>query len=155
MKCRKGVAADMSMEQINQTGTEGTSGLAGLRILMAEDNEINWRILSELLKSSGISSHWAKNGRECVEMLSRVPAGTFSLVLMDIQMPEMDGLEATKAIRADPHISDIPIVAMTADTMFEDVAACEAAGMDGHIPKPVDLEIVLREIQRVLDKRGQ
>ncbi len=90
-------------------------------------------------------------------MLSRVPAGTFSLVLMDVQMPVMDGLEASKAIRADarPHISGIPIIAMTADTLSEDVAACMDAGMDGHVSKPVDLETLLREIQRVLKERGQ
>jgi len=150
----------MKKEQMDsrQAGMEAavTGGLAGLRVLLAEDNEINWRILSELLKALGISSHRARNGQECVEMLSRVPAGTFGLVLMDVQMPEMDGLEASKAIRADPrhHINEIPIIAMTADTLTEDVAACMDAGMDGHISKPVDVDMLLQEIRRVLERRG-
>jgi len=150
----------MKKEQMDsrQTGTEaaGTGGLVGLRLLLAEDNEINWKIISELLSADGISSHRAKNGRECLEMLSRVPAGTFGLVLMDVQMPVMDGLEASRAIRADarPHISGIPIIAMTADSLTEDVAACMDAGMDGHISKPVDIDMLLQEIQRVMKKRG-
>jgi len=143
----------------NQTDSRKTSaeaaengGLAGLRVLLAEDNDINWKIISELLKANGISSHRAKDGQMCLEMLSRVPAGTFGLILMDVQMPVMDGLEASKVIRGDarPEINSIPIIAMTAGDLTEDMAACREAGMNGHVSKPVDLDMLLQEIQRVL-----
>lgn len=144
------------MDQTDSRQTDaGTGGLAGLRVLLAEDNEINWKIISEALKSGGIPVHRAENGRKCLEMLSRVPEDTFHLVLMDVQMPVMDGLETSRAIRSDPrpYINRIPIIAMTAGTLTEDVAACREAGMDGHISKPVNLDLLLREIRRVLEER--
>jgi len=161
VKRRKGMAANMNKEQTvprrKGLGGDGNAGLAGLRLLMAEDNDINWKIISELLKSEGIASNRAENGRKCLEMLSRVPEGTFGLILMDVQMPVMDGLEAVKAIREDPRpaINSIPVIAMTADTLTEDVATCLDAGMDGHISKPVDIDMLLQEMRRVLGKRGR
>ncbi len=149
---------DMKNNQIDprETGPDaaGSGGLAGLRVLLAEDNDINWKIISELLKANGISPHRAKDGQACMEMLSRVPAGTFGLILMDVQMPVMDGLEASKVIRGDARseINSIPIIAMTAGSLTEDVAACREAGMNGHVSKPVDIDMLLREIRRVLEK---
>ncbi len=160
VKRRKGMAANMNKEQMDprRKGFEGdgNAGLAGLRLLMAEDNDINWKIISELLKSEGIASNRAENGRKCLEILSRVPEGTFGLILMDVQMPVMDGLETVKASRGDPRpaITTNPIIAMTADTLTLVVTTCLDAGMDGHISKPVDIDMLLQEMRRVLGKHG-
>ena len=131
------------------------SDLAGLSVLVAEDNDINWEIISTLLGMYGITTERAENGRICVEKLKSAEKGAFDLVFMDIQMPEMNGLDATKTIRAldDPWASSIPIVAMTADAFSENVAECMNAGMNGHIAKPVDLKLVIKEIRRIKEEK--
>ena len=127
------------------------SDLQGLHILVAEDNDVNWEIISAILDMHGISSDRAENGRVCVDMLREAEEGSYDLVFMDIQMPEMNGLDATRAIRGmkDTWASSIPIVAMTADAFAENVAECLDAGMDGHIAKPVDVKLVIKEIRRI------
>ena len=127
------------------------SDLKGLNILIAEDNDINWEIISTLLGSYGISTERAENGRVAVEKMKSAEKGRYLLVFMDIQMPEMNGLDATKAIRAlkDPYASSIPIVAMTADAFSEDITECLKAGMNGHIAKPIDIKLVIKEIRRI------
>ncbi len=124
--------------------------LAGMRILVAEDNDINWEIISMLLQMQGIETERAENGRLAVERMARAKKDEFQLIFMDIQMPEMNGIEATKAIRKleDPWASSIPIVAMTADAFSENVAECLEAGMNGHIAKPIDMKLVMKEIRR-------
>ncbi|MBP3867347.1 MAG: response regulator, partial [Eggerthellaceae bacterium] len=127
------------------------SDIAGMRVLVAEDNDINWEIISMLLDMHGIETARAENGQIAVDMVSSMQPGDFDLVFMDVQMPVMNGIEATKAIRAlnVEGASTIPIIATTADAFSEDVALCLDAGMNGHIAKPIDIKIVLNEIRKV------
>ena len=127
------------------------SDLADMHILIAEDNDINWEIISAMLDMYGIKSERAANGQLCLDRMQTAPDGTFDLIFMDIQMPVMNGLEAARHIRAldNPAASSIPIIAMTADAFSEDIAQCLDAGMNGHIAKPVDIKLVIKEIRRV------
>jgi signal transduction histidine kinase/DNA-binding response OmpR family regulator len=111
--------------------------LKGARILLVEDNEINQQLARELLEGEGISVDVAENGREAVA-LATGNVGHYDLVLMDIQMPELDGYEATRRIRADSRCTDLPIVAMTAHAMVEEREKTRLAGMNGHIVKPIN-----------------
>ena len=130
---------------------EDNSDIAGMHILVAEDNDINWEIISMLLQMHGITSERAENGQLAVERLTHAQKGEFNLVFMDIQMPVMNGLDATRAIRSlpDSSVASIPIIALTADAFSENVAECIAAGMNGHIAKPIDMKQVLKEIRRI------
>ncbi|MER2034145.1 response regulator, partial [Exiguobacterium indicum] len=130
------------------------SDLQGMNILIAEDNDINWEIISALLGMFGITTERAENGRICVEKMKQAEKGAYSLIFMDIQMPEMNGLEATGNIRklADPWASSIPIVAMTADAFSENITECMNAGMNGHIAKPIDIKLVIKEIRRIREE---
>ncbi len=132
------------------------SDLEGMNILIAEDNDINWEIISAMLDMFGINAERAENGRICVDKMSQAAEGSYDLIFMDIQMPEMNGLEATKAIRAlnDPWASSIPIIAMTADAFSENVTECMEAGMNGHIAKPIDIKLVIKEIRRTKEERS-
>jgi CheY-like chemotaxis protein len=129
------------------------SDLQGLHLLVAEDNDINWEIISTILTMYGITTERAENGQICVDMMSKAEEGSYELIFMDIQMPEMNGLDATRAIRKlkDPWASSIPIIAMTADAFSENVTECMDAGMNGHIAKPVDIKLVIKEIRRIKD----
>ena len=131
------------------------SDLQGLNILIAEDNDVNWRVISAILGMYGITTERAENGRVCVEMMQSAAEGSYALIFMDIQMPEMNGLDATRAIRAlaDPWASSIPIIAMTADAFSENVTECLEAGMNGHIAKPVDVKLVIKEIRRIKEEK--
>ncbi len=121
------------------------SSLAGTRILVAEDNDMNWEIAETILEMYGISSDRAENGQICIDMLNNAEKGDYSIVLMDVRMPVMDGREATRILRSSEKewIRSMPIVAMTADAFAEDVQECIAAGMDDHISKPLDMERLL------------
>ncbi len=132
------------------------SDLEGLNILIAEDNDINWEIISAMLGMFGITTERAENGRICVDRMREAAEGSFALIFMDIQMPEMNGLEATRRIRAleDPWASSIPIIAMTADAFSENVTECLNAGMNGHIAKPIDIKLVIKEIRRIKEERS-
>lgn len=142
----------------NETQTVETendySDLEGLNILVAEDNDINWEIISTLLDMYGISTERAENGRIAVEKMKEAEKGKYALIFMDIQMPEMNGLDATRAIRAldDPWAKSIPIVAMTADAFSENINECLNAGMNGHIAKPIDIKLVIKEIRRAKEE---
>ena len=131
------------------------SDLAGLNILIAEDNDINWEIISAMLSMFGITTERVENGQICVEKMIEAGKGKYALIFMDIQMPIMNGLEATKNIRAldDPWASSIPIIAMTADAFSENVAECMSVGMNGHIAKPIDMKLVIKEIRRIKEEK--
>ena len=126
-----------------------------MNILIAEDNDINWEIISAILNMFGITSERAENGRVCVEKMRGAAEGSYDLIFMDIQMPEMNGLDATRNIRAlpNPWASSIPIIAMTADAFSENVTECLNAGMNGHIAKPVDIKLVIKEIRRIKEEK--
>jgi CheY-like chemotaxis protein len=131
------------------------SDLAGINILVAEDNDINWEIISAMLNMFGITSERAENGRVCVEKMAKAKEGTYTLIFMDVQMPEMNGLDATRHIRTleNKWAASIPIIAMTADAFSENVTKCLEAGMDGHIAKPVDMKLVIKEIRRIKEEK--
>jgi CheY-like chemotaxis protein len=131
------------------------SDLEGIHILVAEDNDINWEIIQATLSMYGITSDRAENGRICVDMMKNAAKGKYTLIFMDVQMPEMNGLDATRAIRRmeDPWASSIPIIAMTADAFSENVTECLNAGMNGHIAKPFDVKLVIKEIRKIKERR--
>lgn len=108
------------------------------RILLAEDNELNWEIASELLSDLGLELEWAEDGQICLEKFEKSPAGYYDFILMDIRMPHMTGYEATQAIRKSihPDAASVPIIAMSADAFAEDVQRCLDCGMNAHIAKP-------------------
>ena len=130
------------------------SDLTGMQLLIAEDNDLNWEIIRTMLEDHGIQCTRAENGRECVRMLEEAAPGRWEIVLMDIQMPELNGRDASRELRrsARQDLREIPIAAMTADAFAEDVQACMDAGMDAHLSKPVDLEKVLATLRTL---RGQ
>jgi len=133
------------------------SDLQGLHILVAEDNDINWEIISTMLGMFGITTDRAENGQVCVDRMRAAEEGSYVLIFMDVQMPVMNGLDATRAIRKldNPWAASIPIVAMTADAFSENVTECLNAGMNGHIAKPVDIKLVIKEIRRIKEGRVQ
>lgn len=118
--------------------------------LVAEDNEVNWEIINELLTLNGIISEHACDGEECLKKFTEAPPKTYDVIFMDMQMPYMNGIEATKAIRASEHpeAKTIPIIAMTANAFTEDAEKCKAAGMNDHLAKPIEMEEVLAAIKK-------
>jgi CheY-like chemotaxis protein len=134
---------------------ENYSDLDGLNILIAEDNDINWEIISAMLSMFGIVTERAENGQICVDKVKAATQNKYALIFMDIQMPVMNGLDATRSIRAleDPCAASIPIIAMTADAFSENVTECLNAGMNGHIAKPVDMKLVIKEIRRIREEK--
>jgi signal transduction histidine kinase/CheY-like chemotaxis protein len=137
------------------TNEDDQSDLEGMRVLVAEDNDMNWEIIDVLLDMHGIVATRAENGQIAVDLLASSQPGDYDLVFMDVQMPVMNGIEATKAVRAlpDDRISTIPIIATTADAFSEDVAVCLEAGMNGHLAKPLDIKLVLKEIRKVKEDK--
>ena len=132
----------------------GNIDLAGLKILLAEDNDLNAEIAIVQLEELGIQITRAADGEEAVRVFSENPQGTFDLILMDVMMPKMNGYEATKAIRSLQNHQDavtIPIIAMTANAFAEDVQASMDAGMNGHLSKPIVMDEVVKTIARNLN----
>ena len=126
----------------------------GRRVLLAEDNDLNWEIANELLSDLGMELDWAENGRICVDKFEASPVGFYDAVLMDLRMPVMTGYEATEAIRSlDRPDKDIPIIAMTADAFSEDIKKCLDAGMNAHVAKPIDVREVARLLEKFINER--
>jgi two-component system sensor histidine kinase/response regulator len=131
------------------TEGEEATRLRGARVLLTEDNEINQQIAVELLEGAGASVKVANNGREAVELLFGGPQPPlFDMVLMDLQMPEMDGHQATAKLRSDPRFATIPILAMTAHATIEEKQRCLAEGMNDHISKPIDPALLFETVGR-------
>ncbi len=126
--------------------------LRGMRLLIAEDNDLNWEIIRELLSMYGIAADRAANGQICLDMLEAAKPRTYQGVLMDIQMPVMNGYEAARSIRSMTRsdLHSMPIIAMTADAYTEDVMRCAEVGMNGHLPKPIDLEKLLDTLNKLV-----
>ncbi|MCL2108959.1 MAG: response regulator, partial [Oscillospiraceae bacterium] len=122
---------------------------AGKRILVAEDIKINREILTVILQEYGVLIDCAENGREAIEVIQAVDY-SFDLILMDVQMPEMDGLEATERIRNDLKLTNVPIIAMTANVFKDDIDSCLKAGMNDHLGKPLELDKMIEKLRRYL-----
>jgi CheY-like chemotaxis protein len=135
----KAVLKTVFREDLSRKTNEERADIRGTRILLAEDNKINQMVASELLTILGVEVTIANNGLEAVEAVKKNP---FDLILMDIQMPEMDGLTAAQAIRnlGKPEVSKLPILAMTANAADTDYQKSLEAGMDDHLTKPIDPE---------------
>lgn len=129
--------------------------MAGVRVLLVEDNEVNQQVATELLESEGARVTIASHGAEAVEVLSQVHPAHFDLVLMDLQMPEMDGFTATRLLRARPELQRIPIIAMTAHVMAEEVQRCLEAGMNDHVGKPINPAAFFATLSRWFDPKRQ
>ena len=140
--------APLIIPQVNQNFMFGE--FRDIRILLAEDNPLNQEVALELLQETGLVVDLAENGRQALEMASQTP---YALILMDVQMPEMDGREAARAIRRLPVHRATPILAMTANAFSEDRAACLEVGMDDHIAKPVDTNVLYRKLLHWLPRR--
>lgn len=151
----KRVAADgdeETSENSEADTNEDIPALSGKRILLSEDNELNWEIANELLSSQGLILDHAENGLVCVEKFEQSPVGYYDAVLMDLRMPVMNGYEAADAIRAmHRNDADLPIIAMTADAFSEDKQKCLDHGMNAHVPKPIDIREVLRLLKKYID----
>ena len=130
-----------------------SDSILGKRVLLAEDNELNAEIAMTVLKENGLKAERAANGKQCMEMLKKMPEDYYDMILMDIQMPEMDGYEATKRIRnLDDARADIPIVAMTANVFEEDRQKALESGMNAHVSKPVDMNMLFKVMAQILKK---
>ena len=141
-------------QQIQETeNLEGVRKLEGVRILVADDNELNLEIMFEILNSSGAEVDCVHNGKEALDTYLKSSQGYYQIILMDVHMPEMDGLQATKKIRNSgrPDASIVPIIAMTADVFKEDIRRCKDAGMDAHIGKPVELDKLYSMVRKFIN----
>ena len=137
-----------------QEATELGVSLNGIRILLAEDNDLNWEIAEELLSELGMELERAENGQICIDMFQKSEAGYYNAVLMDLRMPVMTGYEAAWGIRKlDREDSDIPIIAMTADAFAEDIKRCLDCGMNAHVAKPIDVQEVARLLEKFIYKK--
>jgi signal transduction histidine kinase len=148
--CR--IASQEETQAKRDTTSSDKKSLSGTKILLAEDNDLNAEIAVELLQEEGCTVDRAKDGVECVDMLEKAANGTYQLILMDIQMPVMNGYDTAKKIRRmdDPPKADIPIIAMTANAFSEDKQEALDAGMNDHVSKPINRNILLPTIRKYL-----
>ena len=149
---RKVLAAPFQSGHEDAEPETNTADFSGKRVLLAEDNEMNQMIAQAILTESGLEVVIANNGQEAVTMMEEAPAGTYNIILMDIQMPIMDGYEAARLIRAfaDPAKASIPIVAVTANAFEEDRKLALEAGMNGHLAKPYDIPKMMETLKQLL-----
>ena len=148
--CR--IASEDETQAKRETNPSDQKCLRGTRILLTEDNDLNAEIATELLQEEGCTVDRAKDGVECVDMLEKAANGTYQLILMDIQMPVMNGYDAAKKIRRmeDPQKANIPIIAMTANAFTEDKQAALDAGMNDHIAKPINMNVLVPTLRKYL-----
>ena len=148
--CR--IASQEETQAKRETTPSDEKSLCGVKILLTEDNDLNAEIATELLQEEGCTVDRAKDGVECVDLLEKAANGTYRLILMDIQMPVMNGYDAAKKIRQmdDPQKAGIPIIAMTANAFSEDKQAALDAGMNDHVAKPINMSILVPTIQKYL-----
>ena len=148
--CR--IASEDETQAKRETNPSDQKCLCGTRILLTEDNDLNAEIATELLQEEGCTVDRAKDGVECVDMLEKAANGTYQLILMDIQMPVMNGYDAAKKIRRmdDPQKANIPIIAMTANAFTEDRQAALDAGMNDHIAKPINMNVLVPTFRKYL-----
>ena len=152
------IAEEGSVSPASQAETDEQDGniLQGMKFLCAEDNELNAEILIELLKFEGAECIICENGEEILKMFERSVPGDYDMILMDVQMPVMNGYEATKAIRRSSHelAKTIPIIAMTANAFSEDIQHSLAAGMNAHVSKPVEMKVLEKTIRSIKSGGG-
>lgn len=148
--CR--IASEDETQAKRETNPSDQKCLCGTRILLTEDNDLNAEIATELLQEEGCTVDRAKDGVECVDMLEKAVNGTYQLILMDIQMPVMNGYDAARKIRGldDPQKANIPIIAMTANAFTEDRQAALDAGMNDHIAKPINMNVLVPTLRKYL-----
>ncbi len=148
--CR--IASEDEIQAKRAADPADRESLRGTRILLTEDNDLNAEIATELLQEEGCTVDRAKDGVECVDMLEKAANGTYQLILMDVQMPVMNGYDATKKIRRmdDPQKANIPIVAMTANAFSEDKQVALDAGMNDHIAKPINMSVLVPTLRKYL-----
>ena len=148
--CR--IASEDEIQAKRAADPADRESLSGTRILLTEDNDLNAEIATELLQEEGCTVDRAKDGVECVDMLEKAANGTYQLILMDVQMPVMNGYDATKKIRRmdDPQKANIPIVAMTANAFSEDKQVALDAGMNDHIAKPINMSVLVPTLRKYL-----
>ena len=139
----------LTAQQSTDAEARARAALTGARVLLVEDNDINRQVAGEILASVGVSVSMAANGQEAVDA---VVAGDFDAVLMDVQMPVMDGYEATRRLRRKPRFQALPIIAMTAHAMAGDREKSLAAGMNDHVTKPIDPEALFRTLEHHVAK---
>ena len=146
------IASEDETQAKRETNPSDQKCLCGTRILLTEDNDLNAEIATELLQEEGCTVDRAKDGVECVDMLEKAANGTYQLILMDIQMPVMNGYDAAKKIRRmdDPQKANIPIIAMTANAFTEDRQAALDAGMNDHIAKPINMNVLVPTLRKYL-----
>lgn len=146
-----GLKKYMGVEEM-QDKEAANPDLAGRHILVAEDNDLNWEILYELLSDFGMELQWAENGKICLEKFQKSEQGFYDAILMDVRMPVMGGYECTEKIRAltRPDAQEIPIIAMTADAFAEDIKRCLDSGMNAHTAKPINLEEVISLLKKYI-----
>lgn len=149
---REVLESPFMISEIKEEDSENIISFTGKKILLVEDNEINQEIAVEILQSAGFVMDVADDGAVAVEMMKTAQPGQYDLILMDIQMPVMNGYEATRQIRAmdPPELSNIPIIAMTANAFDEDRKAAFEAGMNGHVAKPIDVSKLLELLGEIL-----
>lgn len=142
----------MDIEETPEQAAGTSVDFTGRRVLLAEDNELNWEVASELLSELGLELEWAEDGKQCLEKFQQSPEGFYDLILMDIRMPYMTGYEATAAIRklSRTDAATIPIVAMSADAFSEDIQQCMACGMNAHVAKPIDIDAITKLLKKFL-----
>ena len=142
--------------QEQQESTKLLALLMGKRILLAEDNELNAEIAITILEEEGLKVEWAEDGIKCLEMIKKVPEDYYDMILMDIQMPNMDGYRTTEEIRSLPDKrAQIPIVAMTANVFDEDKKKAYEAGMNGYIAKPIDTKAIFSTLGEILQEKSE